>query len=159
MPKNTAKRAQVSFFQKLLFFRRDHANTQLYQHTPFFLPKIAKKTRLTPFSIIYFFGSLLLLLTPKTLLNRLFRKNIPEKFYFLFFWDICAPYRSSCSIKIITYLFLRNSDLNCPKVVPKFLFLLITFFPPLSHEHTNPPTHNPFFPPKMPEKHASHLIL
>ena len=39
VPKNTAKRAQVSFFQKLLFFRRDHANTQLYQHSPFFLPK------------------------------------------------------------------------------------------------------------------------
>ena len=50
------------------------------------------------------------------------RKNVPLNF---FFFDFFAPYRSSCSKKITTYLFFRNSDLKCPKVplgAPKFLF-------------------------------------
>ena len=48
---NPAKRAQVSFFYKLPFFRRDHANTHTPTHThSVFRHHNVEKTPLTPFS-------------------------------------------------------------------------------------------------------------
>ena len=76
MPKTAAQRAEVSFFTNYLFsavITRAHTPNQTHSVFPI---HNASKTRLTPFFVkLLFFGSLLLLLTPETLPNHLFRKN------------------------------------------------------------------------------------
>ena len=83
-------------FYKLPFFRRDYADTYTYPHTLRFSDTLCLKNALNTFFLkLLFFSSLLLLLTPKTLPNHLFRqtsdqkwsKTLPKggKFFFLFF--------------------------------------------------------------------------
>ena len=192
---------QISFFPPLL---RGHIN--LPTHTPFFRPIMCKKRALHLFLTITFFCSLLLLLTPETLPNHLFRQTSHQKcsknlkkggkifflffisfshfpsplteinkttyffppflspeigkpqaktsfkknffFFFLFFWILPLLVIR----KITTYLFLRNSDLKCPKMplsTLKFHFSQITFsFAVITRTHTPTqtqsvfPTHN-----------------
>ena len=81
---------QITFFSAMI--TRTHTPTHTHSVFP---THYAEKTRLTPFLKITFFCSLLLLLTPETLPNHLFRqtneqkwsKNLPKggNFFFLFF--------------------------------------------------------------------------
>ena len=61
---------QITFFSAVIT-RTHHLPT----HTPFFRPIMCKKRALHLFLKITFFSSLLLLLTPKTLPNHLFRQT------------------------------------------------------------------------------------
>ena len=75
-------------------------------HTPFFQPIMSKKRALHLFLKITFFCSLLLLLTPETLPNHLFRQTSDQKwskklkkggkfffFFFISFFTFClSPY-------------------------------------------------------------------
>ena len=80
---------QITFFSAVIT-RTHHLPT----HTPFFRHIMSKKRALHLFLKITFFCSVLLLLTPETLLNHLFRqtndqnwsKNLPKggKFFYLF---------------------------------------------------------------------------
>ena len=81
---------QITFFSAVIT-RAHHLPT----HTPFFRHIMSKKRALHLFLKITFFSSVLLLLTPETLPNHLFRqtndqkwsKNLPKggNFFFLFF--------------------------------------------------------------------------
>ena len=58
-------------------------------------------------------------------------KTSRKKFLFRFFVSNFSTLRSSCSKEITTHLFLRTSDLMCPKIPlgsKKFLFVQIFFF-------------------------------
>ena len=97
---------QITFFSAVIT-RTHHLPT----HTPFFRPIMSKKRDLHLFLKITFFCSLLLLLTPETLPNHLFRqtndqkwsKNLPKRgkfFFFLFikyFTFSLSPYRKKQS--------------------------------------------------------------
>ena len=79
MPKTAAKRAQVSYFTNYLFspvITRTYTPSQTHSVFP---NHNAEKTRLTPFSLITFFFSQLLLVTPETLPNDLFRQTNDQK--------------------------------------------------------------------------------
>ena len=89
-------RAPKFHFFKITFFFAVITRTQhLPTHTPFFRPIMCKKSALHLFLKITFFSSLLLLLTPETLPNHLFRQTSDQKwsknlkkrgnFFFLFF--------------------------------------------------------------------------
>ena len=163
-----------------------------------------KKRALHLFLKITFFCSVLLLLTPETLPNHLFRqtndqkwsKNLPKggqfflSFFIIYFTFSLSPYGKKqnhllfppflsseiekpqgkkshkkffffffffllfCILplfvigKITTYLFFRNSNLNCPKMpisALKFHFLQITFFSAvITRTHTPTHTHSVF---------------
>ena len=71
--------AQVSFFTNYLFSAVITRTHHLPTHTPFFRPIMCKKRALHLFLKITFFCSLLLLLTPETLPNHLFRQSKHQK--------------------------------------------------------------------------------
>ena len=98
MPKKAAKAAQVLFFTNYLFPAVITRTHHLPTHTPFFRPIMCKKRALHLFLKITFFCSLLLLLTPETLPNHLFRQtkhqkylksSLKEKKKFSFFYNLC----------------------------------------------------------------------
>ena len=92
---------QITFFSAVIT-RTHHLPT----HTPFFRPIMCKKHALHLFLKITFFCSLLLLLTPKTLPNDLFRQTNHQKqlksslkekkkfpfFFISYFTFILSPY-------------------------------------------------------------------
>ena len=88
------------------------------------------------------------------------RENVPSK-VFLFFLLFCILPLLVIE-KITIYLFFRNSDLKCPKMLIsalKFHFLQITFFSAVITRTHNLPTHIPFFRPIMCKKRALHLSI
>ena len=97
------------FFTNYLFSAVITRTHHLPTHTPFFRPIMSKKRVLYLFPKITFFCSLLLLLTPKTLPNHLFRqssdqkwsKNLPKggKIFFLFFIIFFTFFLSPYGIK------------------------------------------------------------
>ena len=97
MPKKAAKAAQVSFVTNYLFSAVITRTHHLPTHTPFFRPIMSKKRALHLFPKITFFCSPLLLLTPETLPNHLFRQtnhqkklksSLKEKKKFSFFYNL-----------------------------------------------------------------------
>ena len=99
-------RAQVSYFTNYLFSAVITRTHHLPTHTPFFRHIMSKKRAEHLFLKITFFCSVLLLLTPETLPNHLFRqtsdqkwsKNIPKggknffSFFIIFFTLSLSPY-------------------------------------------------------------------
>ena len=119
---------------------------RLLTHTPFFRPIMSKKRALHLFLKITFFCPLLLLLTPETLPNHLFRqtnhqkwsKNLPKggKIFFSFFCNFLSHFLSPLTEKNKTTYFFRpfyhrkyenrKRKRPCKKIF--FLFFFFDFF-------------------------------
>ena len=117
-------------------------------HTPFFRPTMCKKRASHLFLKITFFCSLLLLLTPETLPNHLFRKtndqkwskNLPKRgkkfFFFLFinyFIFSLSPYGKKQN-HLLFFPFL-SPEIGKPQAKTSFkknffVFFFLTFFHP-----------------------------
>ena len=100
----------------------------------------AEKTRLTPFSKNYFFCSLLLLLTPETLPNHLFRqtndqkwlKKLPKrtKINFLFFYKLfhIFPLPLRKKTKPLTFSALFITEIGKPQGKRHIKIFFLLFF-------------------------------
>ena len=118
---------QITFFTAVIT-RAHHLPT----HTPFFRHIMSKKRALHLFLKITFFCSVLLLLTPETLPNHLFRqtndqkwsKNLPKggKFFFLFFYNLFhifpLPLRKETKPLIFSALFIIGNRKTARENVP-----------------------------------------
>ena len=117
---------QITFFSAMIT-RTHHLPT----HTPFFRPIMSKKRALHLFLKITFFCSLLLLLTPKTLPNHLFRQTNHSKklksslkkkkkfpFFYNFFHIFPLPLRKKTKPLTFFALFITGNRKTARENVP-----------------------------------------
>ena len=132
---------QITFFSAVIT-RTHHLPT----HTPFFRHIMSKKRALHLFLKITFFCSVLLLLTPETLPNHLFRQtnhqkklksSLKEKKKFSFFYNLFhifpLPLRKKTKPLTFSPLFITgNRKTGRENVLLKkfFFFFFLDFFPP-----------------------------
>ena len=128
-------------------------------HTPFFRHIMSKKRALHLFLKITFFPSILLLLTPETLPNHLFRqtsdqkwsKNLPKGgknfffFFIIFFTFSLSPYGKKQNHKLFTpFLSLEKEKPQGKTSLKKFFFFYLTFLHPTAPRNQKN-YHLPFF--------------
>ena len=145
---------QITFFSAVIT-RTHHLPT----HTPFFLRHImSKKRALHLFLKITFFCSVLLLLTPETLPNHLFRQtnhqkklksSLKKKKNFLFFYNLFQifplPLRKKTKPLTFFPLFITgNRKTGRENVLLKTFFFFLTFFHPTTPRNRKN-YHLPFF--------------
>ena len=128
---------QITFFSTVI--TRTH---HLLTHTPFFRHVISKKRSLHLFVKITFFCSVLLLLTPETLPNHLFRQtnyqkylksSLKEKKKFSFFFIIyfkfsLSPYGKKNHLLFPPFLSLEIEKPQGKTSHKKFFFFFFDFF-------------------------------
>ena len=148
---------QITFFSA--FFTRTH---HLPTHTPFFRHIMPKKRAKHLFLKITFFSSLLLLLTPETLPNHLFRQSSDQKmvkkpperrkkffsFFYNFFHIFPLPLRKKTKPLTFSALFIIGNRKTARENVPKkfffFFFFFFTFLHPTAPRNREN-YHLPFF--------------
>ena len=145
---------QITFYSAVIT-RTHHLPT----HTPFFRPIMSKKRALHLFPKITFFCSLLLLLTPETLRNHLFRQtnhqkklksSLKEKRKFSFFYNLFhifpLPLRKKTKpLTFLPLLITGNRKTAKEKVLlKKKFFFFLDFFPPTAPRNRKN-YHLPFF--------------
>ena len=143
MPLYAAKRAKVSIFTNYLFSAVITRTHHLPTHTPFFRHIMSKKRALHLFLKITFFCSVLLLLTPETLPNHLFRqtsdqkwsKNLPKGgknfflFFIIFFTFSLSPYgKKQNHLLFPPFLLLEIKKAQGKTSHKNFFFFLFDFF-------------------------------
>ena len=131
---------QITFFSAVI--TRTH---HLPKHTPLFRHIMYKKRALHLFLKITFFCSVLLLLTPETLPNHLFRqtsdqkwsKNLPKRgknflpFFIIFFIFSLSPYGKKSKTTYFFRPFYHWKSKNRKGKRPlKNIFFFFHFFPP-----------------------------
>ena len=149
------------FLQITFFFAVITRTHHLPTHTPFFRPIMSKKRALHLFLKITFFCSVLLLLTPETFPNHLFRqtsdqkwsKNLPKggKFFFLFFIIYftfsLSPYGNKQNNLLFPPFLLSEIEKPQGKTFHKkffYFFFYLTFLDPTAPRNQKN-YHLPFF--------------
>ena len=130
-PKITRSALKFHFLQITFFSAMITRTHHLPTHTPFFRPIMSKKRALHLFLKITFFCSLLLLLTPETLPNHLFRQtnhlkklksSLKKKknflFFIIFFTFSLSPYGKKQNHLLFFALFITGNRKTAREKVP-----------------------------------------